>query len=271
MITVTVLTDLVPGTALLAADQTVIDTVVRDVMDAARDFWIKTAGEKLHGSLADYVNGIQPVESKSGTTSITLLGAFPNMIENGVGRYSMHDALLGPQVPIAPVGQRGKHVNAKGQFYRSIPFRHQVPGTIGAGGGKVMGSAYFTDLPQEIAKAMQHDLGKAIHAQAKKLTPTTGMPGGPTKWGGRLPAGVGGVGKLKPFHTTDIYAGMVKQQKTYKSATQNTYTTFRTISEAHPEKFIHPGLTAVHIAHDVQKYVEDTLPKALEMTLGGLL
>jgi hypothetical protein len=264
-----VLSDFVPEALLIAAHPDVIDRVLYDLASGARDFWLKRAGEKLHTTLRDYVDGIQEVEVEPGRVTVALVGALANMIEDGAQPYDMHDTLLGPSVPLAGPGQRGKRVNKAGQFYRSIPFRHQVPGTLGKGGGAVMGSQYFRNSP--MAKQLQAELGKAIHKAAKKLAPTSGMPGAPTSWGGRLPPGVAGVSKLKPHHTTDIYAGMVRQVKTYGKATQATYTTFRTISDAVPGKWLHPGIGAVNLADEVQKHVEAIAGDAFMAALGSAL
>jgi len=264
MIRTTVISDIVDGELVALIHPDVINRVLADVMAGARHLWIKRAQERLHSTAATYIAGLQEVELGNNRAVLTLLGALPNMLEDGTPSFSMHEALLGANVPVVQgPGQRGKRESADGHFYRAIPMRHQVPGTSGLGGGQVMGSQYFRNLPSALSGQLQRDLGKAVHAKAKRLTATTGMPGGGTNWGKRLPAGVGGAGLLKPFHTTDIYAGMVRQSKTYGKATQNTYTTFRTISTAHPEKFIHPGFAAIHLADEVQQYVERTLPKAL--------
>lgn len=226
-------------------------------MDGARAFWIQKAGEKLSSSRRDYINGIQEVVfSGKNVASISLVGQLPLMVEHGMAPFDMHATLLGPNVPVAPFGQKGKRVNQNGRFYRSIPFRHQSPGTLGQGGGAPMGSDYAGHDAVADAAA----LGKQVYAAAKKLSPTLSSPGGPTQWGGRLPAGM--APKLKPHHTTDIYAGMVRQQKTYVDATQNQYTTFRTISEEQPHKWLHPGIQAANISDEVAHHLEQIAPAA---------
>jgi hypothetical protein len=178
----------------------------------------------------------------------------------------MHDTLLGPNVPVVgPGGGKGKRMSTDGHYYRAIPFRHQGPETSGQGGGVPMGAQYHVR-----GSADQLRLGRAVMGAARQLAATRGSPGGPVKYGGRLAAGTGGVGKLKPHHTTDIYAGMVRQEKTYRSATQSTYTTFRIISSKHPEKWLHPGLAGVHIVDDVVSHVERIAPAAfLAAAWGG--
>lgn len=248
-----------------SASPEVIRAVLNDVMTGARNEWIKLAGERLSSSRRDYINGIQNVELSGMLATVALVGVMPNNVEHGMPAYDMHTTLLGPDVPVVPwgSGERGKHARKGGGFYRVIPFRHQTPGTLGQGGGAPMGTQYKGALGDEEAKS----LGKKIHKAAKKLAPTTGAPGEKTKWGERLPEGL--APKLSEKHSTDIYAGMVRQEKTYKGATQSTYTTFRVISDGVPDKWMHPGIEAVHIADDVQKYVEKVAPMAFAALFGG--
>jgi hypothetical protein len=73
--------------------------------------------------------------------------------------------------------------------------------------------------------------------------------------------------KEKPWHATSIYTGMVRKEKTYESATQSSYQTFRTISEGvirgevdekgkAKQHWFHPGISARRFAPRVQKHLE---------------
>lgn len=242
----------------------VIQSVIADVLAGAHAFWIKRAGEKLHSTRRDYLEGIQEVEVNGKTGGIALLGLLPNLVEGGMSAYDMHETLLGPNVPVVPAGSgmKGKHARKDGGFWRVIPFRHQTPGTIGQGGGAPMGSAF-----EGAGSAFAAAIGKTVHNKAQKLKPSLGMPGGKTQWGGRLPEGL--APKLKEKHSTDIYAGMAKLQKKYASATQNTYMTFRIISDGVKDKWLHPGITPANISDDVQAYVDKVAPLAFAALLSG--
>jgi hypothetical protein len=257
MIRTVVVSDFAPTAILQAVSPELLEQMLVDVMSGARAFWIMEAQKRLSSSRRDYINGIQEVVTESGAASVALVGAFPVAVEEGMPAYDMRTTLLA-------AGAKGVHTNAEGGRYRSIPFQHQTPGSSGQGGAAPMGSAYADSLGLEAARA----IGKAVYAEAKKLAPTTGMPGGPVSYGGRLPAGL--APKLKGIHTTDIYAGMVRQQKTYAKATQNTYTTFRTIStNSDPAKWMHPGIPAARISEDVEKYVADAAVASLSALIGG--
>lgn len=266
MIKVAVISDANIEAALAAiGDEKIMRGVVDDVMAGARAYWIQLAGQRLKSSRRDYVQGIQQVDIDGWTASIALVGVLPNLIEQGQSPYDMHDTLLGPDVPVVPVGSglKGKHARKDGGFYRVIPFRHQGPNTIGQGGGIPMGNPYEGHGAVADARA----LGRDIYKMAKKLGPSTGMPGQKTSWGDRLPEGL--APKLKPHHTTDIYAGMVKMEKAYEKTTQNTYMTFRVISDGVPEKFHHPGKVAANLANEVQSYVEKVATAAFQNLIGG--
>jgi hypothetical protein len=272
MIKVVVVSDAGVQTALGAfASPEIIQSVIADVMSGARDKWVKLAGERLHSTRRDYINGIQEVEVEGLSASVSLVGQLPNMVEVGIDAFDMHDTLLGPNVPVVPAGSglRGKHniLDKKGmptgKFWRTIPFSHQGPNTVGQGGGAPVGSQYVGhDAVGDAAK-----LGRKIWRAAQKLTPSTGMPGGKTQWGTRLPEGF--APKLMPHHTTDIYAGMVKLQKVYANATQNSYATFRRISDNVPDKFLHPGIPAAHLADEVDAYIKQNVVAAFAALLNG--
>jgi hypothetical protein len=254
--------------ALAALPLSVIEGTLRQICEAARDFWITRAGQELTSGRRDYLNGIQPVMVSGSVGTIALVGTLANMIEEGASAFDMRTTMLGAGVPVVEVGSgmKGKHQNAKGGFYRAIPFRHQTPESSGQGGGAPMGSQ-FGDHPL-VNDALA--LGKAIHKAAKKLDPTTGMPGEPTQWGGRLPAGM--APRLKAHHVTDIFAGMVKVEKQYEKSKQSTYVTFRTISttSGHPDSWMHPGIEAEHLADEVSDFIDQIAPAAFAaLAIGG--
>lgn len=242
--------------------------LAQSICEMARAKWVNLAQARANRTGVDYVAGIQEVQMRDDTAVVTLTGTLPNALENGQDAYDMHDTLLGPNVPTVKRGEgRGKHARKSGGYYRAIPFRHQAPGTTGTL-SQPMGAAYGGKYGAA--------LGKAVYAHAKRLAPTTGgpwritqtSPAGHTTskfqsgqsriaYGGRLPAGL--APKLRPHHATDIYAGMIKQQKTYKSATQSTYTTFRTISTGSPG-WRRKATQGWGLLHEVEEFVRREAP-----------
>lgn len=278
MIQIENLETIVPAKVLAQLAQPEVDAILSGIAAGARDKWVQL-GQADNGVGShlkyDYVDAIQEVEKKPGLAVVALVGETAHLLENGAGQTDLRSTLLGPNVPVAPRGSRGKHLAKKGGYYRSIPFRHMTPGTKSnprtKASGLAMGAAYAASLGQAEAK----QLGKAVYKAAKSLQATLTNPyNQKTSWGERLPEGVGGAYPLTNSvgytHKTDIYAGMVRQEKTYKSATQSSYTTFRTISENVTDgSWIRRPIPARHYAKQVSEYVEKIAAKAFEAYLKG--
>lgn len=270
MIEIVDIPSLIPPEVLAGLDQAVVTQVVLDLADAARAEWIRLAGEEFFTTRRDYIAGIQPVEFQDGTATITLVGLLPLLLEEGMEEVDLHNTLLGPNVPVVgPGGGRGKRRRKDGGYYRAIPFRHGTPGSGGAS-GQPMGRPYSGHEVVRDAKK----LGQAVYKVAKQLPPSTSQPGSGTQWGGRLPEGM--APKLRPYHATDIFAGMVRLEKTYEKATQSSYMTFRTISVDAQGKgvgsspWIRPATPGRRLAGRVSAFVTDLVPKAFEAYIQSL-
>ncbi|MAD95960.1 MAG: hypothetical protein CMB99_01400 [Flavobacteriaceae bacterium] len=242
--------------------------VIRGTVDAMHAELTRLAHEKLMTSTEDYVQGIQPPvfhlpagrlpAGEQVVASIVLVGWLPNAIENGYPGGDMKEGLL---------SGRNMKMTAKGVRYNTVPFRHGTPGTSGRN-FPPMGAAYKDAMGDEDAARM----GKRVHRAAKKLTGTRTHPGASkTDWGGRLAAGTGGAGLLRPHHKTDIYAGMVRQEKTYKKATQSSYHTFRRVSDnSDPRSWMHPGIEGKHLFKDVADYAPEAAARLVRAALAGM-
>jgi hypothetical protein len=252
--------------------------VLENVANAARAKWIKLAGEKLFTTRRDYLRGIQQVEVLPGVqVGVALLGVLPNIVENGMEETDLRDTLLGPNVPVAPPGQKGKRQSKykkgpmkgkpkPGAFHRAIPFRHATPGTSGAV-GMPMGAAYAG----HDAGGDSKKLGRKVYRAAKKLESTKGKPGGEVAYGGRLPEGMAPL--LRPWHATDIYSGMIREEKTYEQATQYQYFTFRTIStevRRGPQHWIRPATEGVRLAEEVSSFVGSIAEQSFAAYVEGM-
>lgn len=214
--------NLLPTSILDRMDAEQLDQLARDLADAARAKWIKLAqGDQGYGKhmVQDYIRGIQKPMVASGTAVIALVGEVANVLEHGDEGQDMRQTHLGKDVPVVPRGERGKHEAKEGGYYRAIPFRHNVPGASSGQVGQEMGVAYGELLGAKEAKR----LGREVYGEAKQLS--TGKTEG---YSGRLQAGL--APKLRDHHKTDIFAGMIRERKTYEEAAQSQYMTFRTIS-----------------------------------------
>lgn len=212
---------------------------------AAIFYWRQIAQKTLSSTARDYIAGLQYAETDKKVT-ITLNGAMPNHVEQGMAPYDMRQTLLyGPKAKISKDGSR----------YATIPFRHGTPKTGGRNVGRPM--------------------PKAIHNSAKKLLATLSRPGAPVKsgkagmtlWGERLTKKNAAKAARKilekrdqPWHKSSIYEGMIRKAKpaATKSGSQTTgYMTFRRIStNSDPAAWRHPGIKARRLANKVQEYIE---------------
>jgi hypothetical protein len=269
---------LLPETLLGSLTDEVRAAMALDIATELQSRWRTLAKERLKTALSDYENGIQEAHLEGQAAVVALVGDLPNRLEHGSPAYDMRSTLLGPNVPIVPArsGQRGKHQSKNGGYFRSIPFRHQTPSKGGFDvqsmrHAKTMGAAYRGMMGDGEAEK----LGKAIYAVAKTLGGSTSAPYkltgqktttktpsgkqtrlatmGPPKYANRLPSGL--APKLRPHHSTDIYAGMVKAQATYKKSTQSSYMTFRTISTNKTVGWQSPARPGVQIMAELQKEV----------------
>ena len=285
MITVEVLNleNLIPLELVTALSEDSVLEVMRDVVAGARDHWIKLASRQFHTTKEQYIGAIQEIEWRGKDTAvIALVGVLPNILEHGMGNMDMRKTMLGPNVPVGPVGQKGtKHPRVEGGYFRAIPFRHYTPG---AGSyGAQMGKA----LEKLVGAAYSKQIGAAIYAAAKKLQPSLTDPyTGKTKWGERLDAPRMAelqkrrkivIPKIKPYHASDPYSGMVRMQKTYGEATQGQYKTFRTIAvdgdgnAIGRTKWVRNATVGANLAQQVSEYVGTRLaPMAFQAYVNSL-
>jgi hypothetical protein len=246
---------------------------LKKMAQVARSRLVVLARQRLFTSATDYVRGIQPMRMEKGPGGverfvIDVLGALPWMVEHGMSSWDLRQTILKP-------GTRRLKVSKEGYLYVSIPFRHMGPGASGRN-APAMGSQFTEATLRQDSRAFRGDMdqkaartmGRAVYRDAKALAPTlSALGGGKVQYGGRLAPGTGGAEQLRARHVTDIFAGMIREEKTYEKATQSQFMTFRTISN-NPNSFredeggqnwTHPGITARHLVTEAKAYMEGLL------------
>lgn len=157
--------------------------------------------------------------------------------------------------------------SSKGYRYLIIPFRHNIPGN-NAWGKAMPGKIYL------MAKQMSQS-----HVTGKFMRPTGALvsdpktksqmmvPGHTYQWGDKLPAGL--APKLKSFHATDPFAGMVRMAANTPKAKSSTYLTFRVMSEAPQQarKWLVAPKPGLFIAKTVSEKVEKLAQGAFEYAI----
>jgi len=178
---------------------------------------------------------------------IILRGNFPNLIEKGWMGGDMKPQLLSS--PKAKDGENGPYID--------IPFRHQVPGTVGVH-AEPMGQAHARIGVMQEEEAAK--MGRTIYQEAKQLAAYTSSTAG----AGRL--GAGRSPKLKDKHVTDIHADMVRKQ----TGAGSEYRTFRRVGAGSaPDSWIHPGIEAADIFADAVAYAEESATEIIRKRLEG--
>jgi len=268
---------LAPPGLVAQLDETAARSLLSSVADMARAHWIQLAQQKFHRTAADYIRAIQPVELGDNVASVTLMGSWPNKLETGFPPYDLRTTLLGPNVPVVGPGERGKHANKSGGFYRSISFRFSGPASTGRTAQRVT-DTYAKQLGEERAKK----LGRMAWKEMRRLDPTLSNPGEKTKWGERLKTAGTALevrgrshslvdGKFTPHggaeHKNPLFEGAVRMQQTYQRATQAFHGTFRTISTSTTEGWIHPGYEGARLAEEVARFIEQKGPDMVAFAL----
>lgn len=248
-----------------------IEMRVNQVLDIARGELVRLARRELHGTASKYIEAVgEPKVRFEGHWRV--IGELPlgegiaTLLENGSPPWDMRKTHLPGKNP------EGVKVNAEGFMYRSIPMSHGAPGGSG-GGGPPMGSQFTKEGARLTSRAHKRELGrrhankigKTVFDMAQNLQPSYTHPGKRTAWGQRLDAGLAPL--LRPRHVTDVFDGMVRNEKTYSAATGSNFTTFRTISQdpksmhsdSGGQNWMHPGFEARDLFAKVNQYIGSLL------------
>jgi hypothetical protein len=254
----TTLPQVIPQAIADGLGEGAIRTLLGDIMEGAREYWIALAWENLNSSRNMYIRGISPVNIEGTTASITLRGSIANMVEKGAPPVDLRTLYLVTGSKVA------YNEDGSATLYRYVPFTHKSD-TATSDQGQPMGNPYKKTVDNAA------EIGRDVYQHAKSLSPTTSTPGGGNNWGERM--GSGYAPKLKQAHQSDIYQGMYRQEKTYKDATQTSqYMTFRTISTKNPEGWMRPAIKPRNLSQKVQNYiVRDLGPAAFEAYTKGLI
>ena len=192
---------------LLSIDLDKLTEVLGNIAESARVNWMNLADTELATTKRAYQAGIsESVDLQPGIATISLVGALPNVIENGMAETDLRDLFLkGGKVKTAKSGGKYKHI-----FFRML----------------------LSSMPPSVAK------------KARKMIP--GL-----KMSGELSKG-------------SIYEGMTK-----KSGGAG-YGTYRTISENVKDGWIRPETTGKDLASEVQSFIVNMVPEAIDEFLKGM-
>lgn len=225
---------------------------LKRVVYAAYGEITRLAAERLKSTRQDYIKALREPEEISENTYLIQLaddeesghGLPATWIEKGFARFDMKPGLL--KGPRAKQGKSGR--------YNTVPFSHHPEGTP-----TTMGQAILQQGLKAIIR--ERNLSKIVRD-------ATGRP----KQGPVARVRTGQQFRQISAKTRNILGshakrldGLVKYQKTYETATQSQYLTFRRVSDnSDPNSWIHPGYEGAHIFPTVELYVKKQISRLME-------
>jgi hypothetical protein len=223
------------------ADFIVSDTVERITDEIFRN-WQLQATNALKSTRNEYINNLQIIDNSAFSKTIILTGKLPNMLESGISAFDMKEGFR-KSAKVKYSYKTDKNGNVTAHWYLTIPFRIGTPGIVGEN------SAFSNIMPQEVYNVMKGRMSDSGLKKSEIPFPHN-IPSSRREI--ILPSRV--IPEYK--HKSSIYQGMVKKTAAYGNTTQNTYMTFRRVSEnSDPNSWIHKGIQAYNL---MKKAVQET-------------
>lgn len=239
------------------ADILVANTVDAVTMEIYRN-WRLEASNKLTSTRNDYVNGLQIINNNLFSKTIKLNGVLNNMIERGAAPFDMKIGFArSPKVKYSYKTDKNGKVHTS--WYLTIPFRLGVPTTIGDN------SAFSGIMPEDIYDIVKKR-ASGVGLKKRDIPAPFNIP--KSRAAINIPSRSINIPEYK--HKSSIYEGLQKVTSAYGKTTQNTYMTFRRVSEnSDPNSWIHKGMIAHDFlnkainATDINTISENTVDKTL--------
>lgn len=228
---------------------------------AAQNEWVRLAQTKLKTSKEIYINGLRQAESfKLKTTSgvdtfeIALVGVMPNNFEFGMPSFDMKSVRPGW------LGGSKARTAKDGHKYIMIPFRHSTSDSPAMGYTGKAAAVSDPNLKTQLRAAVkEYGLNRMLRSGSGQVV------AGPVK---RIP-------KAAPVHPylkslTRVQAPTSGKTKTGKQKGSSQLITWRVMSENSPaSSWIHPGVNAANLLHDVENFVDSQMDKIIEQIMGA--
>lgn len=216
----------------------------------------------LNSTRREYLQSLKKIDKGKAANAIVLMGKLPNMIEQGASSFDMKEGFS--------KSSKVKY-NKNGSWFLHIPFRWATPGALGEN------AAFSNILPQEIYDSIQENVQPTkTGADGKKISggglKSIHIPAPFSEVKKREKIGSGEGEMAEYTHKSSLFEGITKVQKTYESATQNQYFSFRTVSEnSDSNSWIHRGIKAYNFfekalrnQNDLDNQVENSIDKFLK-------
>lgn len=242
--------------------QNTADVVVGKAVDAVTvevfRNWSLEAAKGLHSTRQDYINGLETVVTGDFSRVIKLNGKFNSMLEKGCSAFDMKLGFANSS-KVKYSTKIDKNGNVTRSWYLTIPFRHGVPTTIGEN------PAFSGIMPQEV-----YDVIKPMKANVGLKRADIPNPYGTP--GVRRPIVLPSAKVIPAYqHKSSIFEGMQKKTAAYGKVNQNTYVSFRRVSEnSDQNSWMHKGIEAGNFLgkaisnSDISTVAENSVDKTLK-------
>lgn len=222
--------------------------VYQESISAIAKAWDTEAKNGLTKSREEYRRNLQMVEEGRFSGMIILNGVLPNMIEQGASPFDMK---------IGFEKSAKRKMKADGGWYLTIPFRFAASTSLGES------SVFANKLPPEVHKLVKRD-GSINKNNISELPDSLTVPSF------RRTVTVKSRTYEEYMSKSSIFLGVTKNSKTYEGATQNTYGSFRRVSDkSDDEAFIHTGIVARGFAE--KAIVSSNLPELVPQLVDEFL
>lgn len=238
----------------------IVETSVAVVTHEIYRQWTLAASNKLSSTRNVYLNGLQVITNSKFSSTILLAGQLPNMIEKGTTPFDMKMGFMkSPKAKqVTRSTGRGKNKITTTGWYLTIPFRHGTPGIVGDN------AAFSGIMPDEI-----YDIAKGL--ENNKSIKKADIPSPYDVPQSRKQIDLPNGKNIPEYtHKSSIYEGIQKKSAAYEKVIQNTYISFRRVSDqSDPYSWYHKGFPAYNLLQealnntDVETIVENRVDDIL--------
>lgn len=216
-----------------AAAERLTQQVVDDVTAEVYRKWARQAAQGLNSTRNEYVRSIYLGEKGKFRNVLVLRGMLPNMLEFGVEAFDMKAGFAK-----SAKAKRSK----KGGWYLTIPFRWATPGSLGE--NAVFANVMPVDV-YSLARQLSPRRSTVGASRPGQALPASALPA--RHQGAKTRAAVSNALTGQHFpaytHRNPLLEGLQRNEHTYQHVKQNTYQTFRRVSDkSDPNSWIHSGL-----------------------------
>lgn len=232
---------------------------VKGITARFASLWEQEAKKGLKSTRKTYVRSLYVGEEGRFKGIVILRGMLPNMVEQGASPFDMKEGFA---------KSSKRKINGL-NWYLTIPFRWATPGALGES------EVFASKMPSEIymvARGLQGTTSQSglgivrsgSQVRLKDIPSPFDIP--------KVRSKVVGANRIfeEYKNKTSVYAGIGKTTKTYEQTSQNSYVSFRRVSNNSDSlAFIHTGIQAKNFADKALAKLD--IPREADMAIDNYL